>query len=141
MESCDLPTSSSGGYPPTTQHVQPTGSQSSTPDSSDKDSEDFIKGMIGCAGMKFKLPLSPSQEEIEQWSGWLDTRQDAVTSGISTLSKKDKATKKSEIKMVIRNHSQKLKKAPPPVISKPAPTSDSQIPKPFQITCNNEFQS
>ncbi|KNE96851.1 hypothetical protein PSTG_09834 [Puccinia striiformis f. sp. tritici PST-78] len=147
MESCDLPTSSSGGYPPTTQHVQPTGSQSSTPDSSDKDSEeeeeahkqsnrilslsttadlpdhrsklsksivDFIKGMIGCAGMKFKLPLSPSQEEIEQWSGWLDTRQDAVTSGISTLSKKDKATKKSEIKMVIRNHSQKLKKAPPP---------------------------
>ncbi|KAI7966615.1 hypothetical protein MJO29_002363 [Puccinia striiformis f. sp. tritici] len=39
MESCDLPTSSSGGYPPTTQHVQPTGSQSSTPDSSDKDSE------------------------------------------------------------------------------------------------------
>ncbi|KAI9618377.1 hypothetical protein KEM48_006743 [Puccinia striiformis f. sp. tritici PST-130] len=59
---------------------------------------DFIKGMIGCAGMKFKLPLSPSQEEIEQWSGWLDTRQDAVTSGISTLSKKDKATKKTKAK-------------------------------------------
>ncbi|KAI7961784.1 hypothetical protein MJO28_002273 [Puccinia striiformis f. sp. tritici] len=170
MESCDLPTSSSGGYPPTTQHVQPTGSQSSTPDSSDKDSEeeeeahkqsnrilslsttadlpdhrsklsksivDFIKGMIGCAGMKFKLPLSPSQEEIEQWSGWLDTRQDAVTSGISTLSKKDKATKKSEIKMVIRNHSQKLKKAPPPL-----QRLTLKFPSPFKLraTMNSSLE-
>ncbi|KAH9441716.1 hypothetical protein Pst134EA_032535 [Puccinia striiformis f. sp. tritici] len=60
---------------------------------------------------------------------------------IDEHSQKAKAKTDSERSMMIRNQSQQLKNELPPVIFKPAPTSDFNIPKPFQIACNDKFKT
>ncbi|POW16450.1 hypothetical protein PSTT_01239 [Puccinia striiformis] len=101
----------------------------------------FVKGMIGCARTNFKLPLPPSNKEFQQGESWLQRRQDAMDLAIDEHSQKAKAKTDSERSMMIRNQSQQLKNELPPVIFKPAPTSDFNIPKPFQIACNDEFKT
>ncbi|KNZ48736.1 hypothetical protein VP01_544g9 [Puccinia sorghi] len=102
---------------------------------------DFVKGMMGCAGTKFRLPLPPSKEEIQQWQSWLDSRQKAIHSAINTQSMHYNIQNDTKKNIMIRNNSRELKQSFVPVKYKPASTLNSKIPGPFQIACNNQFKS
>ncbi|KAA1063821.1 hypothetical protein PGTUg99_001774 [Puccinia graminis f. sp. tritici] len=102
---------------------------------------DFVKGMIGCGGLKFKLPLPPSTEELQQWLTWIETREDAVSSAINLQAQKSNVKTAAERKFLIRNQSEQLKQAVPRVQYTSASSSSRRIPKQFQISCDNEFKS